>query len=62
MITAVNTSRYQASHSKQPRGYGYWMFETKSYHVIFTGAGTYSEMKRAAIKAAGDSYEIFVCP
>ncbi len=46
----VETTRYQASHSKAPRGWGRWVFTVGG--ETFTYTGHYGEAKRAAFEFA----------
>lgn len=46
----VDTSSYEASHSKKPSGYGNWAFEINGETVFLKG--TYSSTKQQAIKKA----------
>jgi len=66
----VNTTQYQFSHRKQPRGYGLWWFEvqgTDENHVKFAvpieKAGKYSDALAHAKRYAarlGDRYATIV--
>ena len=62
--TRIETTRYQASHNKAPKGRGLWMFETASREVVVQHNGTYAEAKQAAI-AHGKQHghaALYVCP
>ena len=50
----VSTGSYRASHGKNPRGYGHWMFhmDTNRCKEMFFYTGMYSEAKKAAVKFA----------
>lgn len=57
MTKNVNTTKYQAAHGKQPRGYGRWAFGDKAgSKVVFIG-GLYSEAKCQAIAWAAQNLE-----
>ncbi|MBN1443725.1 MAG: hypothetical protein JXA90_13530 [Planctomycetes bacterium] len=67
----VNTTRYEFSHGKQPRGYGWWAFDIIRYHGDGTRtrervmrAGKYGEAKRYAVTLArtGPAATIVVLP
>lgn len=61
----IETSAYEASHGRKPRGIGYWAFAKKRSAAgedIFWVQNTYAEAKRAA-RAHFDGAEIvFVLP
>lgn len=50
----VDTQRYFASHLKQPRGRGVWIFDSKNVEETFTFNGLYGEAKAAACKWAAE--------
>lgn len=52
MTIRVNTSQYEFSHGKQPRGYGHWAFEIGAETLFFSG--NYGDAKRQAVQAAKD--------
>lgn len=63
-MTRIETTRYQASHTKQPKGRGMWMFETRDGRVIGDYNGTYSDAKKFA-KEYGAMFNepvLYVCP
>ena len=50
MKVQVNTTEYEFSHGKKPRGFGQWVFFFGN--VMFTYNGTYGDAKKAAMKTA----------
>jgi hypothetical protein len=49
MAVEVNTTEYEFSHGKKPRGYGYWAFQVgRNPEPFFAKGGTYSEAVREA--------------
>ena len=46
----ADTNQYQASHCKQPRGWGLWVFQVGGEE--FRYGGFYSEAKKAAFQIA----------
>lgn len=62
--TRIETTRYQASHGKTPKGRGLWLFETASREAVAQHNGTYAEAKRAAIAFGKQRGHIVlhVCP
>jgi hypothetical protein len=57
----ISTVRYANSHSKQPRGHGYWMFETKAREVVLRTACMYSEAKKEAEELGHLYTTLYVC-
>lgn len=56
----VDTSTFERSHGKKPRGYGSWAFYNKPDHgdefdKLFFANGTYTEAKKAALAFAAES-------
>ena len=58
----VNTEQYEASWSKKPRGFGYWIFRIGKRQEAFTGK--YGEVIRNAKAAASilGETEVVVLP
>ena len=58
----ADTTQYQFSHGKQPRGYGRWAFEVGGETFFFTAH--YSVAKKQAFEVARTRGErvVVVCP
>ena len=58
----VETSAYEASHGRKPKGYGGWWFEIAGEWASFTG--TFTQAKGKAISLAQDrgAYVVKVRP
>ena len=50
MTVRVETSKYENSNGKAPKGFGAWWFEANGQMFEFTGS--YGEAKKAAVKWA----------
>lgn len=50
MKIVFDTKSFQVAHSKQPRGYGSWMFQFEGREVTFHSS-TYGEAKRKCVAA-----------
>jgi hypothetical protein len=48
MKVEFRTTEYEFSHSKQPRGYGYWGFGFPGTDDVFWFTGSYGDAKKAA--------------
>ena len=70
MTIEVNTTQYEFSHGKKPRGRGWWAFDIIRYHAggaktrqRVMRAGKYGEAKRYAVTLArGSAATIVVLP
>jgi hypothetical protein len=51
-MVEVNTTEYEFSHGRKPRGYGSWAFRFEGDIALHWYQGTYSEARSAARKAA----------
>jgi hypothetical protein len=60
MKTIIDTSRYEASHRKSPKGRGGWLFEDEGHNIVFSFSGTYAEAKKAAQESG--FFGLYVCP
>lgn len=61
----IETRHYVNSHSKAPRGFGYWAFALSSnapHNEIFWHHGNYAEAQAAARKHFAGAIEIVVLP
>lgn len=47
----VETTQYQASHMKAPRGYGSWAFQIGST-IFWAHQSTYTDARKKAVEAA----------
>ena len=58
----VDTTSYRASHSKEPKGTGQWMFDIDGKEYTFKG--TYASAKKQAMKQAKQvgAYSLKVLP
>ena len=57
MAIIVDTSKYENTHGKQPRGYGMWFFKIGNKEVHFTGS--YGVCKQKAINRAKRTPNIY---
>jgi hypothetical protein len=63
MRVEFNTTQFQFSHGKMPRGVGQWAFEIKGQVVFAPGSQSFASAKKWATeqaKAAGTSF-VKVC-
>lgn len=57
MKHSVDTTKYERSHGKKPRGRGLWWFGDWNENWTVQCEGTYTEAKKAALKAAAPHEE-----
>jgi hypothetical protein len=53
MTVTVNTTKFQFSHGKSPRGTGFWFFEASNQ--TFSFFGSFAEAKKEAVKWAKEN-------
>lgn len=61
-MTKVNTTQYQFSHNKKPRGNGMWCFGLDDKTPLYVAHMNYAAAKKDAIKHFEGFDEIFVLP
>lgn len=61
MKATYDTSKYERSHGKKPRGYGLWCFSFRAARVVAFTA-TYSEAKKLVKQAFPDDWNFVVLP
>lgn len=57
MTHSVDTTKYEMSHGRKPRGWGLWWFGDWNEDWTFQYTGSYTEAKKAAVKAAREHDE-----
>jgi hypothetical protein len=64
MQVEVNSSRFEFSHARAPRGVGFWWFESRDRSQQFQHQGSFAEARRAAVAwaRANNVREVFVAP
>lgn len=60
----IHTARYYASHLKEPRGAGLWLFETSDKRVVVEHNGAYRDARQAALAWArrNQVHALYTCP
>lgn len=60
MMHNISTAKYERAHGRKPKGWGAWWFGDWDEKWIFRYTGSYTEAKKAAIKAAEGHDEFMV--
>lgn len=54
-----DTSKYEASHGKKPKGVGSWAFEVKGKTVFTKGSKSFADAKKEMMVKYGNDKSIF---